>query len=97
MCNRNTDQYALVTTTYPECDSLVVMHFYTFRFWYSPAEIMTVKSDMKSTTQQVRVTSESIVVGQRVGVTVRVVESVGDRVDDQLGGGRTDASQGDSH
>lgn len=55
------------------------------------------KNDMKSTTQQVRVTSESVVVRQRVGVTVGVVESVGDRVDDQLGGGGTDASQGDGH
>lgn len=58
---------------------------------------MTVKSDMKSTTQQVRVTSESVVVGQGVGITVGVVESVGNRVDDQLGDGGTDASQGDGH
>lgn len=66
-------------------------------FLYISFLILTVKNDMKSTTQQVRVTSESVVVGQRVGVTVGVVESVGDRVDDQLGGGGTDTSQGDGH
>jgi len=48
-----------------------------------------------STAQQVRVSSESVVVRQRVGVPVGVVVTGDGRVDDQLGGGGTGTSQGD--